>query len=94
MTRILKALRSVFTAPPVVDAAELVNGPHSGFFVAAYSLPDINGFIAYAKVFRERPSDPWEGFAIAKYTAYSGCSNTALRLAQSRALGAISGWHH
>lgn len=92
MPAILNMLKRAFAKPAPVREPELVNGPHLGYFVAAYSVPAIDGFIAYAKVFRSRPATPWDGLAIAKYTACSACAVTALSLAQARAIKAIAGW--
>lgn len=92
MLEILNAARRIFAVFKAGEA-ELINGPHFGYFVAAYSLPVVDGFIAYAKVFRDRPGNPWEGFAIAKYAACSSSSRTALQLAESRAVNAISRWN-
>ena len=89
MLRFIESLRRVFTGQQHSEVAELVNGPHRGLFLAAYSLPVGDGFVAYAKVFRERPSDPWEYRAIAKYMAHGSCSSSALRLAQILAVNDI-----
>jgi hypothetical protein len=95
MLRILNAARrSLSAAHEGAGApAEWVGGPHFGYFVAAYSLAEADGFVAYAKVFSHRPASPWDGVAIAKYTACSVCSDSAIRLAELRAVRAISQWH-
>src|SRR5438270_5818789 len=90
MLKMLNVARRLIATSKEVAAAQSVNGPYLGYFIGAYSLRGDNGFVAYAKVFRERPGNPWDGFAIAKYTAFSACGITALRLAHLRAVNAIS----
>ena len=93
MFDIVGALRRCFAASSDSAVAELVNGPHRGYFLAVYSLPVVDGFVAYAKVFARRPVNPWEGIAVAKYAAYGVRSAAALIKAQARAVDAIRGWH-
>lgn len=80
------------TSGTLAPLTELVNGPHHGYFVGSYVVPVIDGFVAYAKVYRQKPRTPWEGLAIAKFSANGSCLRTAIRLAEFRAICAIGRW--
>ena len=51
-------------------ALEHIAGPICGHYLAAYAVPNADGYIGYAKVCTARPASPWEGaVALWKVTA-------------------------
>ena len=62
-------------SPESAWLAELISGPYSGYFVGTYAVQSANGYIAYAKLFRERPDDPWVKSAVMKISAFSAESH-------------------
>jgi hypothetical protein len=73
--------------------AERLTGPFRGpYFILAYAIETPAGYFGYAKIFAQRPEDPWVAPALQKVGCDSSYSEamSALAAAEQRARLAIT----
>jgi len=55
------------TACDVATGTEIITAsPFQGYYVAAYAVPTVDGYLAFAKICSTEPNDVWQCKAVSK----------------------------
>jgi hypothetical protein len=78
---------------PRAVVQERISGPVAGYYFAVYAAGNRrDGFIAYAKICREKPADVWCCEALKKASGFGSTATSAMAAAERRACRMLQGW--